>query len=521
MKLKLSLSKWYPLYIFLMVISIVSGLILPILFSQLIDDIIIGGEFEKLNNWGIKTSIFVLFSCIFQYYFVRYMPVKIGIKNAIQLRIKSLSNVLRMNVPLFEKQEKGYYYNIIMNSCSIYGDLYEEIYLHFIACIFCIIIILGYIFYKNIVFGILFLVYSCVLGLASAFGSKPLFYLQKEALVKQDGWLNDMRSIVENKKGINALNAEIFFENEYKQSSEETQKYVLRFRFFELLADYIPSFVNVIYNVVFLFIGAVLVQKKEITPGVMLLGYQLLSYLAEPISDAVKILIRYQAGKEHIKRVDDLECEAGLKNEVERLAISEKNLFETKELVFEREIENEPLYTMKNIELEKNKFYVIKGENGTGKSMFLNMLLGNVSKEKLKGDFFIADNIEKTAFLTYPFFTVNGNFEKNLFGMLFDEKLLEILQIDFADKTITSNPINLSYGQQQKLALLRIFSMESEILFLDEPLSNLDIETQNRVVEYVKQLKGQKTILVIMHSDEFDEVSDSMIKIENNELFLC
>ena len=95
---------------------------------------------------------------------------------------------------------------------------------------------------------------------------------------------------------------------------------------------------------------------------------------------------------------------------------------------------------------------------------------------------------------------------------------MHLLQVDFSDKEILSNPVKLSYGQQQKLALLRVLCLNSPILFLDEPLSNLDKKTQENVVAYIRKLKGEKTILVVMHSDELDEAADSVIYIENKKL---
>lgn len=157
--------------------------------------------------------------------------------------------------------------------------------------------------------------------------------------------------------------------------------------------------------------------------------------------------------------------------------------------------------------------YIVKGENGSGKSMLLNLMLGNVSCKNSEGKISLAKEMDKTAFLTYPFFAINGNFEDNLCDIPKNEELIRLLKIDFEDKEITSNPINLSYGQQQKLALLRVLGLDAPILFLDEPLSNLDVETQKNLVEYVSSLKGKKTIIIIMHSDEFDDIADGIIRI--------
>ncbi len=92
-----------------------------------------------------------------------------------------------------------------------------------------------------------------------------------------------------------------------------------------------------------------------------------------------------------------------------------------------------------------------------------------------------------------------------------------MLGIDFEDKEIASNPINLSYGQQQKLALYRVFASDTPVFFLDEPLSNLDIETQEKVLAYIKSLKGIKTMLVVMHSSELDDIADGIILIRDHQ----
>ena len=170
-----------------------------------------------------------------------------------------------------------------------------------------------------------------------------------------------------------------------------------------------------------------------------------------------------------------------------------------------------------NLTIHEGEYVVLTGENGSGKSMFLNLLFGNVKLSFSRGGFILTDEMDEAAFLTYPIFTVDGDFMKNMYEIPIDKELMHLLQVDFSDKEILSNPVNLSYGQQQKLALLRVFGLNSPILFLDEPLSNLDKKTQENVVAYIRKLKGEKTILVVMHSDELDEAADSVIYIENKK----
>ncbi len=73
-------------------------------------------------------------------------------------------------------------------------------------------------------------------------------------------------------------------------------------------------------------------------------------------------------------------------------------------------------------------------------------------------------------------------------------------------------------GQRQKLHLLRTLSKETNLFILDEPFSNLDKETTIKLTEYIISLKGKKTVLVIVHSDEFDRYANMILRIENQKM---
>ena len=299
--------------------------------------------------------------------------------------------------------------------------------------------------------------------------------MQKVVLPTQDKYLSGIRNIIENKAGINALHTEDYFEKEYTKYVGNYEKFVLRYRFFEYFCSYLPSLINQIFGVAYLFIAAVLVFQGNITAGVLLMGYQYLGYFSNPISIVCGILMRYRSNKIHIERVDELTLDAEQPNELAAYRTEEEAIFAADDLDFYKGDQPEDfLYHIQHMEIRKNGLYVIKGENGSGKSMLMNLILGNITPKNCKGTFSVAKDIDNTAFLTYPIFTVDGSFEDNLYEKPRKDHLIQMLGIDFEDKEIASNPINLSYGQQQKLALYRVFASDTPVFFLDEPLSNLD-----------------------------------------------
>lgn len=513
--------KKYPIQIILMTITFVIVMVIPMLFSYLIDEIIGMQQYSNLPTWfGITLGISIV-GVLMNFYFGSYFPVKIGIHNSFVLEKKALKNILIMPQTTYTQKDKGYYYNLCQNSTSSYGDLHEELYLNMISNILYVCGIWGIITYVNVTFGIFFVVYGMVLVLISLKSAKPLYHMQRDILQVQDDYLSSMRNIIENKMNINAIHTEAYFNMSCKETVDKYEKHILRYRFWDYLCANLPSMINQVFNICFLLLATIMVMKQQISVGCLLMTYQYMGYFATPITTICSIAMRYKSNKVHIERVDELEEAAKENKENEPFKKEDEYLLKLNQYDFYKgEEEEDFLYHVDKLELKKNGMYIVKGENGSGKSMLLNLMLGNVSCKDSKGNISIAKEMDKTAFLTYPFFTVNGSFEDNLCGIPRDEELIRLLKIDFEDKEITSNPINLSYGQQQKLALLRVLGLDAPIVFLDEPLSNLDVETQKNLVDYVSGLKGKKTIMIIMHSDEFDDIADGIIRIEKKQMIM-
>ena len=98
------------------------------------------------------------------------------------------------------------------------------------------------------------------------------------------------------------------------------------------------------------------------------------------------------------------------------------------------------------------------------------------------------------------------------------DELLDVLGIDYLDKEITFNPINLSLGEQQKIFLARVFLQGRDLILLDEPLTNLDMETKVRLRGYIESLKDTKTFLIITHDNELKEIADTRLEISNGQI---
>ncbi|MBE9567067.1 MAG: ATP-binding cassette domain-containing protein [Proteobacteria bacterium] len=150
----------------------------------------------------------------------------------------------------------------------------------------------------------------------------------------------------------------------------------------------------------------------------------------------------------------------------------------------------------------------IIGPNGAGKTTLLRLLLGDLKptsgtittgtkleiayfdqfRAQLDDDASVIDNLSQGR----EFVEINGN-KKHVIGYLQD--------FLFAPERARSPVSMLSGGERNRLLLAKLFSKPSNILVLDEPTNDLDIETLELLEELVMEYKG--TVLLVSHDREF------------------
>ena len=77
---------------------------------------------------------------------------------------------------------------------------------------------------------------------------------------------------------------------------------------------------------------------------------------------------------------------------------------------------------------------------------------------------------------------------------------------------------NISNGQKQLIALARTLLSKSEVLLFDEVTSSLDINTSKHVMNILKDLKRDHTILMITHKPALMKMADDVIVINHGKL---
>ena len=83
---------------------------------------------------------------------------------------------------------------------------------------------------------------------------------------------------------------------------------------------------------------------------------------------------------------------------------------------------------------------------------------------------------------------------------------------------VGENGVNLSGGQKQRIAIARALFRKSKILILDEATSNLDNNTESKIMESIKKLRGKVTTIIVSHRLSNLNDCDEIYEIKNKKI---
>ena len=196
-----------------------------------------------------------------------------------------------------------------------------------------------------------------------------------------------------------------------------------------------------------------------------------------------------------------------------------------------KSFENNQIITDFSLKVGSGDKIAIVGPNGAGKTTLLNLLTGQIKPDK--GTVKLGTNL-RTAIFDQNREVLNLN--STLWESLTDSSETEVIgkgdfvnvrgtpkhvvgylkDFLFSEDQLRSPVSSLSGGEKARLMLARIMAKESNLLVLDEPTNDLDIETLDLLQELIADYEG--TVLLVSHDRDFiDRVATTTIAIRENE----
>ena len=204
----------------------------------------------------------------------------------------------------------------------------------------------------------------------------------------------------------------------------------------------------------------------------------------------------------------------------------ERNINGNKEFKNENEIKISRLnfsypdgtQSLKDIDMsfKKGNLTAVVGHSGCGKSTLVSVLSGELKSKENEifvddidiQNIKIEDKIKNILKITHDSHIFSGTVRENLSMAnenLSDETMIEVLKkvklwgVLSLDTILESQGKNLSGGQAQRVALARALLYDASVYIFDEATSNIDIESEEIILNIIYSLSKEKTVIYISH----------------------
>jgi len=483
----------------------------------------------------IKLILFHLIESITNYFLNKI--VTDSIKNIYE----NIFKVIKYKMSFFDKNNRNKFvkfYDYIYTIEYIYSKLLLEIPKNIIYIIYYSYTIYKFSFFSFIIINI----FNCI-----------SMYLLNKLLLKQLSIEKHKIKLKERNKNyfLNSVDNIIFIKSKLKESSEINKLITYNYEFYNeyLNGQKINKIYNILNNIIIDSLtiiiystGSFYVLNKIIKPiDFLYLGintgnlYSHLLNIKSTYNDYLKM-------KPKMKLVFDIINEKNIENinkSIHKINYIKNNnyLIEFKNVYFSYNINDKYILKNTSFKLEPNKLNFIIGDNGSGKSTIIKLLLGfysnyygNILINKIDIKKYSLLNIRKNIKVLFQNnFLFDNTLEYNLKYGVENKKINNLLKkmniyewyLDNKDNNIGLDGNKLSGGQKKKIKLINFLLNNSKVFIFDEPTNSLDKYSIDYLVNYIISSKLYKnhTIVIINHNQDFLKSIENN-NIEINKIFL-
>lgn len=276
--------------------------------------------------------------------------------------------------------------------------------------------------------------------------------------------------------------------------------------------------------------------------GLISLGsiYLVINYIKdcrEPLNEIFEQLEEIQSSFMSLKRINVLLKESGVED-IEK-GEKEENLKGDIEFknVYMQYGDNKVLNDISCIIKEGSKV-TIAGRTGVGKTTMMNILMrlypfksgkiliGGKDITKIR----IKDIRKNISYISQTPYILEDTLKNNIIlgdKNITDEQIKTVAKEIGFENTLSKfkdgldekiSKSKLSYGQLQMIAFLRVILQKANIYIFDEPTSNIDLKTENRIQKLIDKIAKESTVIIIAHRKSTIESSDKIIYLKDGKI---
>lgn len=376
----------------------------------------------------------------------------------------------------------------------------------------------------------------------------PIYFVitQKQA-VKLSGWRRNLRSYRESKsQGIISIIESITVIKSFNREKIEASKQLelqtnltanqMQTRRTSFLFDGLKSFVEQIGVVIIIILTSYLVLNGSMSIGAIMFHILLFNNVSAPIRQLHRIYDEMNDAMIYSESFFDI---LNADNEKENTGTYKpttiRGLFEIRNVDFTYPNGTQALKNV-SLKIEPNKITALVGLSGAGKSTIINLLdkfydpsAGEILLDGVNlNQYDITYLREQIGLVLQKNHIFNGTIEENIkYGnpnatkedIIYAAKQAYIHeQIMQLPNQYQSKALLMSGGQQQRIAIARMFIKNPPIIFLDEPTASLDAIATEQIKNSLDAIKKGRTVVIISHSISQIIDADHIYAMKNGEV---
>ena len=295
---------------------------------------------------------------------------------------------------------------------------------------------------------------------------------------------------------------------------------------------------NFFFNIIFLYVifaGSIEVLNDSFTLSKLITYSSLLTYFFNPIKNILNLNFMYKKLKIVIERINEL---LSLEEENTYVDVSSLCLFNgsvsIRNLSYSYDNRN---YLIKNfnMDIESGEKVVICAPSGYGKSTLAKLLVRYIDVPKNMiyidskdiNDYNLWTLRENITYVSQDEILFTDSILNNLIikNTCDERKIDTVCKETLVDEIINTrssdynmlleeNGSNISGGERQRVILARALLKESKIYIFDESFSEIDVERERKIVKNIKKDYKDKTIIVISHRYDNNDLYDKVINLK-------
>lgn len=186
-----------------------------------------------------------------------------------------------------------------------------------------------------------------------------------------------------------------------------------------------------------------------------------------------------------------------------------------------------------SLTINDGEFVIISGDSGVGKTTLLNIigylepydggevLIDGTELMKIKQQDYL---MNKVGFLFQNFALIENQTVKQNLGIVkqkarTDHSMEEVLNLVGLSDKIDQKVYSLSGGEQQRIALARLFLKKCDIILADEPTGSLDKKNAGAVIKLLKTLNDEgKTVIIVTHDEGIKKMGTRVVELQNSRI---